>query len=167
MPALESATVSSQPDFQWLDVCISLQGVPCPSDKPKHTYYQKFILVLSTTSTRCLVRTATRKNRKSRKHHSTLCGHCKGIGTMIYQAKWTLTGKLKQDLIKKQQKKNQQKTEGIWSSSWVWTHFELLSEFRERLAYLIQKCVFFNQKNQTILWANTWKNKGEHPSILP
>ena len=27
------------------------------------------------------------KNRKSRKHHSTLCGHCKGIGTMIYQAK--------------------------------------------------------------------------------
>jgi len=37
MPALESATVSSQPD-----VCISLQGVPCPSDKPKHTYYQKF-----------------------------------------------------------------------------------------------------------------------------
>jgi len=55
MSALESATVSSQSDFQSEDVCISLQGVvPGPSDnKSKHTYYQKFALVLLTTSTRC------------------------------------------------------------------------------------------------------------------
>lgn len=90
--------------------------VPGPSDKPKYILPEAHPGTSNHIHKMLSSNSNQKKERKSRKHHSTLCCRCKGIGpkSKIYQDKWTLTGKTETRLDKETGKKsNQQQKKNV------------------------------------------------------